>query len=306
MKTNTVSDKILKLATFNLNLLTTFCLIYSTRSLTETAEILEVTPPSISHSLRKLRLHFQDPLFTRHGNTISPTVFADDLYAQLRKTLEIMSDSVDRSQQSNKRETIVIYSPFSAAVHNLAIALLEIKARKLNYKIKYIETNIGILDSVELLNLRKADIVFSASPVMSSTLTCVLIRELTPVLVSRIDHPFQKNSISIEELKNLDLVSHLTADNMIYQRKQALLATLKTTRITFETNSLIMLLTVLSETECIGFITQQAFDRYRHIFKLRVIQTQFSVPKMSVYITYRKEMEHKENFMQLLHTILDD
>jgi len=306
MKTNTVSDKVLKLASFNLNLLTTFCLIYSTRSITEVSEILEVTPPSISHSLRKLRLHFEDPLFIRHGNTITPTVFADDLYTQLKQSLEIMSDSIGRSKKTNKRETLVIYSPFSVAVHDLSSALIKIKEENLNFKIKYIETILGIPDAVDLLNLRKADIVFSAVPVTSTTLTCVLFRQITPVMVCRQDHRFKKSSISADELKKMDMVSHLTGDDMIYQRKQSLLASLKNTHIAFETNSIMMLLTILSETDCFGFITQDAFARYQDIFKLRKLTPSFPVQQINVYLVYRKEQEKKASFMQFLDMLQDD
>lgn len=303
MKTNTVSDKIINLANFNLNLLTTFCLIYSTRSITEVSEILDVTPPSISHSLRKLRLHFADPLFIRHGNTIAPTVFADDLYVKLKQSLEIMSDSVERSKKTNKRETVVIYSPFSVAIHDLSDTVLKVKEEKLNYKIKYIETLLGIPDAVGLLNLRKADIVFSATSVINTTLTSVLLRDFTPVLVCREDNPFKKTTISTDELKQLDLVSHLTGDEMIYQRKQSLLATLKDAHIVFETNSIMMLLTLLSETDCVGFLTPEAFARYKVLFKLRQLTPLFPLQLIGVYLVYRKEMEKKPSFMQLLAAI---
>ncbi|MGB7803320.1 LysR family transcriptional regulator [Buttiauxella sp.] len=305
MKTNTVSDKVLKLASFNLNLLTTFCLIYSTRSITEVSEILEVTPPSISHSLRKLRLHFEDPLFIRHGNTITPTVFSDDLYTQLKQSLEIMSDSIGRSKKTNKRETLVIYSPFSVAVHDLSSTLIKIKEGNLNYKIKYIETILGIPDAVDLLNLRKADIVFSAVPVTSTTLSCVLFREITPVMVCREDNPFKKSSISADELKNMDIVSHLTGDDIILQRKQSLIALLKNAHIAFETNSIMTLLTILSETDCFGFITQEAFTRYHDIFKLRQVTPSFPIQQINAYVVYRKEQEKKASFMQFLEMLQD-
>ncbi|WP_183272721.1 LysR family transcriptional regulator [Buttiauxella sp. A111] len=305
MKTNMVSDKVLKLSSFNLNLLTTFCLIYSTRSITEVSEILDVTPPSISHSLRKLRLHFEDPLFIRHGNTISPTVFADDLYLQLKQTLEIMSDSIDTSHKNRHRETLVIYSPFSVAVHDLSVTLLKIKSENINYKIKYIETNLDIPDAVELLNLRKADIVFSATPITNASLSCILHHQLTPTLVCRKDNPLLQSEVSIEQLKGLDMVSHLTADEMIHQKKQTLQATMRRTPPAFETNSLLMLLTVLSETDSVGFISHEAFNRYEHAFGLRKLTPLFPLQQLSVYLIYRKEMEQKTSFRQFLATILE-
>ena len=153
---------------------------------------------------------------------------------------------------------------------------------------------------MDLLNLRKADLVFSAAPVVSATLSCILFRELTPLLACRQDHPFQKSSVSTDDLKNLDMVSHLTGDEMIYQRKRSLLATLKNAQIVLETNSILMLLTLLSETDCIGFITQDAFMRYQDIFKLRQLTPLFPVPQINVYLVYRKELERKASFMQFL------
>lgn len=306
MSTNVVSDKILKIANFNLNLLTTFCLIYSTRSITEVSAILDVTPPSISHALRKLRLHFEDPLFIRHGNALSPTVFADDLYIQLKQTLDMMSNSIDTSKKMHNRETLVIYSPFSVAVHDLSLTLIKIKSTHIDYKIKYIEANLGIPDAIELLNLRKADIVFSATPITNVNLTCILHRQLTPTLVCRKDNPLVQNEVSIEQLKNLDMISHLTGDEIMHQKKQTLHASLRRTHPILETNSFLMFLTLLSKTDCIGFISYEAFSRYEQTFGLRKITPLFPLHALNVYLSYRKEMEHNASFRQFLAAIPAD
>lgn len=57
----------------DLNLLHVFDTIYREGSLTRAARALHLTQPAVSHSLSRLRDHFDDPLFTRQGNQMVPT-----------------------------------------------------------------------------------------------------------------------------------------------------------------------------------------------------------------------------------------
>ncbi|AJY53245.1 helix-turn-helix domain-containing protein [Halomonas sp. KO116] len=54
-----------RLNKINLNLLLVFHTLYWKRSLTLTAEALCLTQPAVSHSLKKLRLLMDDPLFIK-------------------------------------------------------------------------------------------------------------------------------------------------------------------------------------------------------------------------------------------------
>ena len=56
----------------DLNLLHVFDTIYREGSLTRAARALHLTQPAVSHSLSRLRDHFDDPLFTRQGNQMVP------------------------------------------------------------------------------------------------------------------------------------------------------------------------------------------------------------------------------------------
>lgn len=60
----------------DLNLLIVFLIIYREGSLTKAAYQLQVTQPAVSGSLLRLRQRFDDPLFTRTGRKMEPTVKA--------------------------------------------------------------------------------------------------------------------------------------------------------------------------------------------------------------------------------------
>jgi len=61
---------------FNLNLMTTFVVIYRECNLSRAALCLGVKQPAVSNSLARLRTHFRDPLFLREGRGVRPTAKA--------------------------------------------------------------------------------------------------------------------------------------------------------------------------------------------------------------------------------------
>lgn len=77
------------MAALDLDLLRTFLAVYDRRSLTAAAETLNVTQPSVSYALGKLRRQIGDPLFVRTRDGMEPTVRAEEIHA-------VVSGAVDR------------------------------------------------------------------------------------------------------------------------------------------------------------------------------------------------------------------
>jgi DNA-binding transcriptional LysR family regulator len=74
----------------DLNLLRVFLAIWDLRSLTAAGERLGLTQPAISHSLRRLRTLFDDPLFVRTPHTMEPTEAAIRLHGPLDEAFGII------------------------------------------------------------------------------------------------------------------------------------------------------------------------------------------------------------------------
>jgi len=75
----------------DLNLLRVFLAIWDLRSLTAAGERLGLTQPAVSHSLRRLRTLFDDPLFVRTPQTMVPTEAAIRLHGPLDEAFGIIS-----------------------------------------------------------------------------------------------------------------------------------------------------------------------------------------------------------------------
>lgn len=71
----------------DLNLIRAFVTIYNTRSVTTAAVHLNITQPSVSHNLSRLRYLFKDQLFIRTKEGMIPTTYATQLYESLNHHL---------------------------------------------------------------------------------------------------------------------------------------------------------------------------------------------------------------------------
>ncbi|WP_342133048.1 LysR family transcriptional regulator [Hydrogenophaga sp. OTU3427] len=79
----------------DLNLVRVFVAIYETQSVTAAAERLDVTQPTISYGLSKLRKSYGDRLFLRSGSGVAPTSLAEQLYTVFRDALAAVDNTLE-------------------------------------------------------------------------------------------------------------------------------------------------------------------------------------------------------------------
>ena len=86
---------------YDLNLLRVFMTIWDTRNLTDAGDRLSLTQSAISHSLRRLRETFNDPLYVRASGGMMPTELATRLHKPLNQALLIIQHAVQESSDFN-------------------------------------------------------------------------------------------------------------------------------------------------------------------------------------------------------------
>lgn len=84
---------------FDLNLVRVFLAIWELRSVTAAGERLGLTQPAVSHSLRRLREQFSDPLFLRAGQHMEPTDAARRLHEPFANAMHIIGETVLRHEE---------------------------------------------------------------------------------------------------------------------------------------------------------------------------------------------------------------
>lgn len=73
----------------DLNLFVVFEAIFSQGGVTRAAQTLNLSQPTISHALARLRERVGDPLFVRHGQRLVPTPLAQQMIAPVREALHL-------------------------------------------------------------------------------------------------------------------------------------------------------------------------------------------------------------------------
>jgi len=103
----------------DLNLFVVFEAIYCEGNITKAASALNLSQPAVSHSLSKLRNHFDDPLFVRQGNEMRPSAVANNVIADVREALRQLQICLAQSKQfepqtSRKHFTISLHGSLEA------------------------------------------------------------------------------------------------------------------------------------------------------------------------------------------------
>jgi DNA-binding transcriptional LysR family regulator len=109
------------IAKLDLNLLVVLEAIYSAGGVTRAAEKLNLSQPAISHALSRLRHMFNDPLFSRHGQTLMPTPLTRGLIEPLRRSLRELAALLSESghfdpRAAEQRFTLAMRDPVEILV----------------------------------------------------------------------------------------------------------------------------------------------------------------------------------------------
>jgi DNA-binding transcriptional LysR family regulator len=78
------------LKSFDLNLLLCFDAIHRHQSLSAAGEELGLTQPAVSAALKRLRGHFDNPLFVRTSHGMRPTPYADNMAPRIAQVLDVL------------------------------------------------------------------------------------------------------------------------------------------------------------------------------------------------------------------------
>jgi DNA-binding transcriptional LysR family regulator len=79
----------------DLSLLRVFLQIYETGSLSKSSHFLGLSQPGVSLALKRLKYHFEDPLFIRTPKGMVPTVFAQALQPYIKRSAESLQASLN-------------------------------------------------------------------------------------------------------------------------------------------------------------------------------------------------------------------
>lgn len=183
----------------DLNLVRVFVAIYETQSVTAAAERLDVTQPTISYGLSKLRTAYGDRLFLRSGSGVAPTNLAEQLYSVFRDALAAVDNTLEEravfSPASSKRR-------FRLAMSDIGVLIfVPLLLRRFQEAAPHIEIDVvSISDSTgEDLAAGRLDVAIGNIPQLSSQTRSTLLFKEHYVCLMSASHPNIGEEMSLSQ-----------------------------------------------------------------------------------------------------------
>lgn len=183
----------------DLNLLHVFDTIYREGSLTRAARALHLTQPAVSHSLARLREHFDDPLFSRQGNQMVPTPLARRFLESMRPGLTQIQSAVNQFHAfdpANQRKT------YSLALRDIleSTFLPNLMGRLESYpELEIVSQRVPRRDMETQLAAGKLDFAMDVLLPVSNQTAHELLRRDRLVVLARKGHPLIRGELTMDK-----------------------------------------------------------------------------------------------------------
>lgn len=197
----------------DLNLLVIFDAIMTEGSITRAADRLNITQPAVSNAVGRMREIWKDDLFIKDGRNITPTLFAQNLWAQVKKPLEEIDEAINPEgfDPSTSRRT------FRIAATDLMVDLAWADLRRRleqeapNVSIQTVPYTISNGEAV--LNRASVDLLIGANDLMPPMETSEYLLELEYVCAMNPGHNLAKGDFTLERFVAADhLLVSLSGD----------------------------------------------------------------------------------------------
>tara|TARA_R110000787_G_scaffold47388_4_gene114698 strand:- start:1767 stop:2720 length:954 start_codon:yes stop_codon:yes gene_type:complete len=261
------------LSRIDLNLLVALHVLLEERNVTRSAHRLFVTQPAMSKTLSRLRILFDDPLFTRSGRGLVPTPRALEVAQALPALLNNVStmlENVDFNPASYEGSVQLVAPEFMAVqlIPELT-CILRAEAPGIGLALSNISDS-----SAQELESGEIDFILQVEKTMSRDFVMTPLGNFTPAVWMRRGHPLANKTPSLEELLEYPFVQYYlliservspltesrfdrTVARLGYVRKKALV-----------TDQLMTALDTLRSTDCLMLATMDDLKQEGEFYEI--------------------------------------
>ncbi|GLS90812.1 LysR family transcriptional regulator [Psychromonas marina] len=258
------------MTSFDMNLIRPFVKVYELNSITKTADLLNVSQPAISGSIKRLEQYLGYALFIRSGRNLNPTPNAHSFFSQISPVLDIVDNAV------GNKENFIVYAPES-----ILIKLNTVK------NIQLIEAHNSEQDIYHDLRMRQVDLVIGNLSEKDNSFCYEPVHQEKLKLVCRQDHPSIGNSITLEQYHQAGHVALKCVRNDMriieYLSETALLSR----DIKIQVSSPINMLIMVQNTDHVTVIPESLFPLAESL-GLKVLSLPFDIKPLKFDMIYHK------------------
>lgn len=276
----------------DLNLFVVFEAIYSMGGVTRAAEVLNLTQPTISHSLRRLRERVGDPLFVRHGQKLVPTTAANKMIEPVREALQLFEKTLGELDGFDPQ---VVKMNFSIGMRSLMentyflplVSLLKASAPNVTVASnQYDRQNLEAELSSGTLNA--AIDVFLP---LSSAIKRKHLSSSPSVVVSRQGHPMVANGLDLDTYLSLDHIIVTSRPNGFGPEDIALSRLGKSRNIAVRCQQINTAMRIVDSSDLVLTMADTFVQRSHSVSNKLIQPSPFGAPEIDTYLYWHSNSD---------------
>ncbi|MDT9678513.1 LysR family transcriptional regulator [Pseudomonas lini] len=286
----------------DINLLLTLDVLLSEHNVTRAAQRLNLSQPSVSVHLAKLRDIFGDPLLLPGPRGMRPTARADELREPLRQALEALERAVSPASPFNPAEARQTWNVMASDYGETTIVLPALAGLRSSAP----DTRLAVFDLVPSQIARQAeqgaiDLAFHTSEGAPLGLRRRALFTEQYVLVGRAGHPQLKKRPTLEQFCELDHVI-VSRDGGAFQgaTDQVLSAVGMTRRVVLSVPHFLFVRSVVESTDMVAMLPSRLVG---DMHTLEVVEPPLEVPGYEMSMLW-PERVHRDPAHQWLREFI--
>lgn len=198
----------------DLNLFVVFDAIYTEGNLTRAGQILGITQPAVSNALSRLRIIFNDPLFTRTSQGMMPTTTAKNISVQIRQALQMLRHSI---QETARFEPVSANKTYRFNIgdyeESLILPRLLNQVSNLSPGIVLNSQHFSIFNPITELESGQSDFAITRHHINHENLHSLPLFEDPFVCYLRSNHPLAGRSLTLDDYLELQHIQIASEDD---------------------------------------------------------------------------------------------
>lgn len=247
----------------DMNLLLALSVLLEECSVSRSADRLNLTQPTVSNMLSRLRDLFADPLFTRTRHGLVPTSRALALEPELREILQSV-DALVRPQifapQTSDATVVLSANDYMQSVLLVpAVVAMTKQAPQMRFSVRQAE----IEDLVEFMDRGLIDVAVTIPEFSDKRLRQQHLYTEDYVVICRRGHPLSKRKITLKNFVAFDhAIVSPTAGHFFGPTDESLAALGLTRRVGISVSSFFSLIGVVKSSDYLALIPRRLYQQY--------------------------------------------
>lgn len=289
----------------DLKLLSIFEEIYRTKNVSQAAESLGISQPTVSMGLRKLRERFNDPLFVRTSNGMEPTPCADDLWPQLSEANRLLTDALTRKvrfspDQCSRRFRVCMTDVGLVALLPALLGHLNRVAPTIGLEVIRVGN-----ETAKLLESNEADLAIGFVPSLEAGFYEQTLFTEGFVFLARSGHPRIGDTMTLKACQEEAFLEVSTPGTGHWMLERAFAAHRLQPRVGIRLPMFLGIGGVIANSDLVCTVPSQLAGEIAKTADVKVLQPPFAIPGYAVKQHWHERMHRDERSRWLRQTVAE-